>query len=41
MNFKEFFGMANDPFRADLEVKELMELPVTHGAKETKGSSLH
>ena len=26
--------MANDPFRADLDVKELMELPGTNGAKE-------
>lgn len=34
MNYKEFFGMSHEPFRADLLVKELMDLPGLRGAKE-------
>ena len=34
MNYKEYFGMATEPFRSDLDVKELMDLPGIKGAKE-------
>ena len=34
MNYKEYFGMSSDPFRSDLDVKELMDLSGMKGAKE-------
>jgi type II secretory pathway predicted ATPase ExeA len=34
MSAKEFFGMTFEPFRSDLEVKELLDLPGTKGVTE-------
>lgn len=34
MSYKEFFGMTHEPFRADLDVKELLDLPGTKGVIE-------
>ena len=34
MTTKEFFGMTYEPFRADLDVKELLDLPGTKGVIE-------
>lgn len=34
MNYKEFFGMTHEPFRTDLQIKDLMDLPGLRGAKE-------
>lgn len=34
MNYKEFLGMTHEPFRTDLQIKDLMNLPGLRGAKE-------
>lgn len=34
MNYKEFFGMSHEPFRTDIGIKDLMDLPGLRGAKE-------